>query len=200
MKAFSRTLADLRSSSNSAQSIFPSTSCTASQTLTWTSLTDTLTCTPITIDAAAVTTGAVPLARGGTGSTNGSIAADANTSLTFSSGSGTSDVILASSSTGRIKLYPGSPGVYINGDLGIGSNSTPRGRLDVVGGSIVGSPSISNSTPTINFATGNIQSTPNSCTGTPFTLTNMKDGGTYVFIIKGTANTVGPVPPWQESL
>lgn len=44
-------LADIRSSVNPANTIFPSVSCTANQTLTWSSLTDTMTCTSISVGA-----------------------------------------------------------------------------------------------------------------------------------------------------
>ena len=47
-------LADIRSSITPANTMFPATSCTAAQTMTWSSLTDTMTCSDIAISNTAV--------------------------------------------------------------------------------------------------------------------------------------------------
>lgn len=70
-----------------------------------------------------------------------------------------------------------------NGRVGIG-NAAPRAALDVTG-SIIGTASVLNGTSTIDFSGGNIQHTTADCGG--FALHNLKDGGTYMFVVKGTA-------------
>ncbi len=72
------------------------------------------------------------------------------------------------------------------GRVGIGT-TTPQAALDV-NGTIKGKAAVSNGTSTIDFSTGNIQYTSSNCGS--FTLHNLKDGGTYIFIVKGaTSNT-----------
>jgi hypothetical protein len=70
-----------------------------------------------------------------------------------------------------------------NGNVGIGTTS-PRASLDVSGGSIIGRASVLNGTSTVDFSIGNIQHTASSCGS--FQFNNLKDGGTYMFIVKGT--------------
>jgi|GEM_PF-3297812 len=72
-----------------------------------------------------------------------------------------------------------------NGLVGIGTN-LPRSKLDVNGGAIVGTPAVTNPSTTIDFATGNIQFTNNDCGA--YDLHNLKDGGTYTFVVKGTGS------------
>jgi hypothetical protein len=54
-----------------------------------------------------------------------------------------------------------------------------------VNGTILGKASVSNASATVNFGTGNIQHTTSNCGS--FALWNLKDGGSYLFIVKGTA-------------
>jgi hypothetical protein len=72
--------------------------------------------------------------------------------------------------------------IAVSGNVGIGT-ATPRSPLDV-NGTIVGKPSTSNATSTIDFLTGNIQYTTSNCGA--FQFDNLKDGGTYAFIVKGS--------------
>ena len=74
-------------------------------------------------------------------------------------------------------------GLAVSGNVGIGTTA-PRGGLDVQNGSIVGKASTSNGALAIDFANGNIQHTTANCGAV--TLNNLKDGGTYMFIVKGT--------------
>lgn len=67
------------------------------------------------------------------------------------------------------------------GAVGVGT-TTPRSLLDV-NGTILGKASVSNAGTTINFAAGNTQYTASSCGS--FQFNNMKDGGSYTFIVKG---------------
>lgn len=121
-----------------------------------------------TIDLAspASLSGLLPLANGGTGSSTGSISS--TSALSFQS---SASVSIAGTS------------VQLSNPVGVGT-SAPRAALDVATGAIIGRASVVNSTATINFAGGNVQHTTSSC-GT-FALQNMKDGGSYIFIVKGT--------------
>lgn len=72
------------------------------------------------------------------------------------------------------------------GNVGIGT-TTPRASLDVSGGTIVGKSAVSNASSVIDFSTGNMQYTASNCGA--FQLHNMKDGGNYMFVVKGTSST-----------
>jgi len=69
-----------------------------------------------------------------------------------------------------------------NGNVGIGSTS-PRSSLDV-NGTLLLKASTLNVTTTIDFSTGNFQHTAADCGA--FQLNNLKDGGSYTFVVKGT--------------
>ncbi len=71
-----------------------------------------------------------------------------------------------------------------SGNVVIGTTTTPRAALDVSAGSIIGKASVVNGTSTIDFTAGNIQHTVANCGS--FSLRSLKDGGTYMFIVKGT--------------
>ncbi|MGZ3808077.1 MAG: hypothetical protein ACXVCE_08325, partial [Bacteriovorax sp.] len=89
-------------------------------------------------------------------------------------------------SSGDIVFVPGAAGASVvmksSGNVGIGTTS-PRGGLDV-NSTILSKPATLNATGTIDFSTGNIQYTNNSCGA--FQFNNVKDGTTYSFIVKGT--------------
>lgn len=72
-----------------------------------------------------------------------------------------------------------------SGNVGIGTAS-PRGSLDVSGGAIVAKAAVSNATATIDFSTGNMQYTASNCGA--FSLQNLKDGGNYMFVVKGATS------------
>ncbi len=74
----------------------------------------------------------------------------------------------------------------VNGNVGIGTTA-PRGVLDV-NGTLIEKAEVVNAGTTIDFGTGNIQYTTNSCGG--FQLNNLKDGGSYTFIVKGTTPAI----------
>lgn len=122
--------------------------------------------------------GVVSIANGGTGTSTGSITTASPLVLNSTSTSGVSIV-----SSGAIALTPASF-VQLNGSVGVGTSS-PRAALDVANGAIVGRPSILASS-TINFGGGNVQHTNASCGS--FNLHNLKDGGSYIFIVKGTGS------------
>lgn len=109
-------LADVRSTVTPANTMFPATACTAAQTLTWSSLTDTMTCSSISIAASAITSGQLAVANGGTGTTTGSITGTG--ALNFGAGGTDQNVTLTPSGAGYTVL---------NGNVGIGTAapSTP---------------------------------------------------------------------------
>lgn len=127
----------------------------------------------IDLTSANAISGILPVANGGTGTATGSITGTG--ALIFSAGGTNQNVTLSPSGTGR---------TILNGNVGIGT-STPRANLDVVG-TLLHSPAVSNSTTTIDFATGNLQYTTANCGA--FQLNNMKDGGAYAFVVKGATS------------
>jgi hypothetical protein len=80
----------------------------------------------------------------------------------------------------------GSDVTYAAGNVGIGSAATPRAKLDV-NGTIVAKAAVSNASSTIDFGTGNLQYTAANCGA--FALHNMKDGGSYSFLVQGASST-----------
>ncbi|MFM6929208.1 MAG: hypothetical protein ACKOX6_12140 [Bdellovibrio sp.] len=124
---------DLRSTVTGAQSV---TSCTPSQTLTYTSVSDNLSCSDIAIANTQVSglgslatksqaslatdvSGVLPVANGGTGTATGSITGTGG--LTFAAGGANNNVTLTPSGTGYTLL---------NGRVGIGT-ATPTNGLHV---------------------------------------------------------------------
>lgn len=69
------------------------------------------------------------------------------------------------------------------GNVGVGTSSAPTSKLEV-NGAIRNTAAISNGSSTVDFATGNIQYTTADCGS--FALHNLKDGGSYTFIVQGT--------------
>jgi hypothetical protein len=104
-----------------------------------------------------------------------------------SRGTGTSQISFKTAPAGSSGSGLNSAAVRMtidgSGNVGIGTSS-PRAALDVTG-AIVGTASSTNATSTIDFSSGNIQHTTASCGS--FSLRSLKDGGTYMFIVKGTS-------------
>lgn len=72
------------------------------------------------------------------------------------------------------------------GNVGIGTAS-PRVALDVKGTAAM-APATSNVTTTIDFGAGNLHYTAADCQA--FELHNMKDGGSYMFVVRGAASAL----------
>lgn len=102
-------------------------------------------------------------------------------------GTGSSNIVflVAPGTVSGTSVSPAVGMVKFAGGTGVGINTlNPRVSLDV-NGPIISSAAFSNAGTTIDFIKGNLQYTPNSCGA--FALWNLKDGGTYSFVIKGTS-------------
>lgn len=73
----------------------------------------------------------------------------------------------------------------LNGRLGV-STTSARATLDV-NGAFLGRPAINVTGAVVNFLNGNLQYTNNTCGA--YALHNLKDGGTYTFVVKGSGVT-----------
>ncbi|MBX3039838.1 MAG: hypothetical protein KF789_03890 [Bdellovibrionaceae bacterium] len=89
-----------------------------------------------------------------------------------------SPFLFYTNSTERLRISGG-------GNVGIGT-MTPTSTLEIKGAAR-NSSAISNASSVIDFQTGNLQYTTNSCGA--FSLYNLKDGGTYSFAVQGTASS-----------
>jgi|GEM_PF-4325759 len=108
-------------------------SCAASQTMTWSAITNVFSCTNIAgLNASAISAGTLPIDRGGTGSTDGSITGSG--ALSFAAGGGNQSITLTPSGSGitqvvgQIKITGGTPGagkVLTSNSDGLASWTTP---------------------------------------------------------------------------
>ncbi|MBI5745328.1 MAG: hypothetical protein HY952_12365, partial [Elusimicrobia bacterium] len=93
--------------------------------------------------------------------------------------------------------------LYIRGDGNVGiSTGAPQATLDVNGslninGRFQGKAAVAGTSGPFDFSQGNIQYTSNSC-GT-FTFYNMKDGTTYMFVVKGLATGTCAFTSYSDS-
>ena len=80
---------------------------------------------------------------------------------------------------------PSALTVKDSGNVGIGTTA-PTETLSV-NGSIRGAPTYANgASTTIDWSRANTQSTTAGCSGTPFTFSNMRDGGVYTLVVTGS--------------
>ena len=144
--------------------VLPAASCTATQTAYWNTVADTWLCQNINVTTAGgfIKDGGNSFGAAATVGTNDTF------DLNFETGGTTQMTVLAST-----------------GNVGIGTTGA-RSKLDV-NGSILSKASVANASSTIDFGGGNIQHTTASCGS--FILHNLKDGGSFTFIVKGTTVT-----------
>jgi len=181
-------LADIRSTVTPANTMFPATSCTAAQTLTWSALTDTMTCTNIAI----------------TGSAFGS--QTQNTFLSAPNGSAGNPTFRTIASADLPAT--GATGVYLNGgnnfatsatlgtndanSLALKTNNTARltitstGEITATRQMRLQSSYNAGASTTIDWNNGNTQYTTANCGA--FTFSNMQDGGSYTLVVLGTTS------------
>ncbi|WP_461346530.1 beta strand repeat-containing protein [Bradyrhizobium sp. USDA 4451] len=76
-----------------------------------------------------------------------------------------------------------SNGIIVQGNVGVGT-TVPLSTLDVNGS--IYSRAVSTSSATINWASGNLQGTSQSCGA--FSFSGMQDGGTYTLTVEGTTS------------
>lgn len=121
--------ADLSNDNNLLKASNMPGTCTASQTLTFSSPTGTWVCSTIGgLSASAITNGVLPVAQGGTGSSNGSMSTTGNLSFTTSSGS----ISLATSGSGGLYLNAGSSAdisLNVSGASNVVKYNAPGGLL-----------------------------------------------------------------------
>ncbi|NUM59834.1 MAG: hypothetical protein HUU56_14435 [Bdellovibrionaceae bacterium] len=121
-------LADIRSTVTPGNTMFPATACSSSQTLTWSSLTDTMTCANITVDASALSTGTINAAR-----LPASVALNGGNAFGSNSSIGNTDnynLNFLTNNTTRMTIDS-------SGNVGVGTTA-PSAKFSVVGNSTIG--------------------------------------------------------------
>lgn len=134
-------LADIRSAVTATNTMFPTTSCTSSQTLTWSSLTDTMVCSNIVVSASnfgsqtAKTFLAAPSGGNGTPSFRTIAAADLPDVFLKNGNTFASDVSLGTDDWYGLNIETNNQtriAVHRDGNVGIGATS-PSAKLQVHG-------------------------------------------------------------------
>jgi hypothetical protein len=148
----------------------------------------------ITISATGGGSGTVTSVATGTGLTGGPITGSG--SISIANGGVTTTEILdgtiaAADFASTVGVWTlASSNVYRTTEsVGIGT-STPRAKLDVYSGAIVSAPAGANtgtSGGTVDFSVSNMEYTDAACGA--FTLTGMKNGGSYMLAVQGSGGT-----------
>jgi hypothetical protein len=191
-------ISDMRSTVAPFNPVFTNAACNADESLHYISASDTFDCQLVSISDGQInytnvnqkmffagptnSTGTPTFRSIATADINGVAFVNGGNSFGTTTVFGTGDannLIFATNGTGKMTLDT-------TGRLGIGYSS-PRAALDV-NGTILSSPAASNATATIDFLTGNLQYTSNSCGA--FAFHNLKDGGSYMFVVKGSTSAL----------
>lgn len=188
-------IADIKATITPFGSVFAASACTASQSLYYQSASDTFQCQSIAIadnqisyaSQSQKTFFAAPSASNGSPAFRTIASADIS-SFAFVNGGNSfgAAAVLGTGDNFNLNFKTNNNIVATldtAGRLGIGG--TPRAALDV-NGAILSSPAASNASATIDFLTGNMQYTTLSCGA--FALYNLKDGGSYMFVVKGATS------------
>jgi len=192
-------ITDIRSSQAPNNPIFTNAACTADESLYYTPVTDTFECQLVSISDGQINYTNVAQNNFFAGPTNAtgtptfrSIASADIRSFAFVNGGnsfGTTTAIGTNDPNNLLFTTNGTAKMTLDttGKVGIGTGG-PRSTLDVAG-TILSSPGVSNGASTdINFLTGNMQFTNLSCQ--TFSLQNLKDGGSFMFVVKGTSSAL----------
>lgn len=98
---------------------------------------------------------------------------------TLSRNTSTGALTIATNANGNMSLMPNG-----TGNVGVGT-TTPNATLQV-NGTITGKAAVGSAAATIDFSSGNQQYSTANCQA--FALHNVKDGGAYTFVVKGTVS------------
>lgn len=191
-------LADIKANITPFGGVFANSACLASESLFYNSPTDTFLCQSIVIADNQIayasqtqkTFLAAPSASAGAPSFRTIASADIS-SFAFVNGGNSfgSAAVIGTSDNNSLALKANnivSLSLDTAGRVGVGPGvGSPRSALDV-NGTILSSPAASNGTATIDFLSGNMQYTNLPCQG--FALHNLKDGGSYMFVVKGASS------------
>ena len=182
-------LSDIRSTTVPNNPIFPASPCSESESLTWSSLTDTFGCTPIRLDASAIISGTLDISRIPTGTTGTTVALGNDPRIVDAVQRG------GDTMTGTLELPQNGLIVGANqliasgGKVGVGT-AAPSVLLDVAGTLKIGNggePCSAAGAGMIRFTSGSLE----FCNGTTWQ-TLETAGGNYITALNGDVVASGP--------
>jgi hypothetical protein len=170
---------DIRSTVTTTNTMFPATSCTASQTLNWSSLTDTMSCATISVGGV---TGTLPVANGGTGQS------------TYAVG----DLLYASTTSALTRLPASTSGTVLTSN---GAGAAPSWQAAAGGGGAVTNTDVTTATYNVTNTTSGIYYTYNGSTAGVINLPALSGlvNGWQVTIARQVAQMVTITPSGADS-